>query len=100
MSLLGDIFPPEWPPQGMRKGGAPHPAPTQMVYRGVLARSFEKSTDMFRRLIYFGIGIDSRIVRAVLVRMCARASGVSPLNTPMCYASCPRRLTSNGLWTL
>ena len=84
MALLGDLFPAEWPPHGIKRTGQPHPAPPDVSFRSMLARSFEKSTDLWRRLIYFGLETDSRIIRAILVRMCARAAGAPTKRSPPC----------------
>lgn len=75
-SLLGDMFPPEWPaPGGARRAGRPHPKPSAMPRRAALARSFEASTAAFQRLLAAAAASESRVFRAALVRLCARASG-------------------------
>lgn len=77
LSLLGDLFLGEWPPPGSaRTRGVPHPPPSAMRRRAALARSFENSTGVFRGLIASGIAAESRIARALLVRLCARAAGL------------------------
>jgi len=43
--------------------------------RAGLARSFETCTAQFRRLLAAAVGSESRVLRAALVRLCARAGG-------------------------
>ncbi|KAK9829627.1 hypothetical protein WJX72_006957 [[Myrmecia] bisecta] len=75
LCLLGDLFPGEWPPAGSARRGQ-HPPPSHMRYRAALARSFEPSAARFRRMISAAAASDSRIFRAALVRLCARAAGL------------------------
>ena len=75
-SLLGDLFPGEWPPSGSsRRVGGSHPPPSHMAYRRAIATSFEASATAFRQLVVTAAASHSRIFRALLVRLCARASG-------------------------
>ena len=80
-SLLGDLFPAAWPPSGAaRPGQGSHAPPAHMRYRAALAKSFEPMTqEALRTLMACAAASDSLIFRAALVRLCARASGTSPL---------------------
>ena len=76
--LLGDLFPSEWPPQGnAARMGMSHPPPSQMGYRRAIADKFESSAAVFKRMVEFGASSSSRLLRAILVRLCAKASGES-----------------------
>lgn len=81
--LLGDMFPAEWPAPGQApRPGKPHPPPSAMPRRAALARSFESSTGAIQRLLAAAVASESRIFRAALVRLCARASGGPSHFTP------------------
>lgn len=71
--LLGDLCPSEWPPPGRR---AEQPPPPQRAYRKALAKSIEPCGVPFRRLIASAITSESRLLRAGVVRVCARAAGL------------------------
>ncbi len=73
--VISDIFPSEWPPVQVRKG-VPHPLPTHMAYRAALARGLEPVTHGFRDMVNIAVASDSRMFRAALVRLAARASGL------------------------
>ncbi len=78
-NLLGDLFPAAWPPSGAaRPGQGSHAPPAHMRYRAALAKSFEPLTqEALRTLMACAAASDSLIFRAALVRLCARASGIS-----------------------
>jgi hypothetical protein len=75
--LLADLFPAEWPPAGaVRRGSGCHLPPAHMRYRAGLARSFEPSAAALRHLLATAAASESILLRAALVRLCARASGL------------------------
>lgn len=75
--LLADLFPTEWPPAGaVRRGSGCHLPPAHMRYRAALARSFEPSAGALRHLLATAVASESVLLRAALVRLCARASGL------------------------
>lgn len=80
INVISDILPSEWPPVQTRKG-VPHPPPTHMLYRAALARALEPVKEGFKDMLHVAVGSDSRMFRAALVRLVARAAGkaVNPL---------------------
>ena len=79
--VISDILPSEWPPVQTRKG-VPHPPPTHMLYRAALARALEPVKEGFKDMLNVAVGSDSRMFRAALVRLVARAAG--ELQPPLC----------------
>ncbi|KAL0034398.1 hypothetical protein WJX79_000220 [Trebouxia sp. C0005] len=73
--VIGDILPSEWPPVQVRKG-VPHPPPTHREYRVALANALMPLKQDFRDMVTTAVASDSRIFRAALVRLVARASGL------------------------
>ena len=92
---LGDVCPGEWPPMGSSQriaklaaqqheaaGGAAEKEikgfgpPSDMVLRGGIAQCFTDHMDALKRVVVFGVGSESRLVRGALVRLCAKASGL------------------------
>lgn len=74
INVISDILPSEWPPVQTRKG-VPHPPPTHMLYRAALARALEPVKEGFKDMLHVAVGSDSRMFRAALVRLVARAAG-------------------------
>lgn len=74
LCLLGDLFPAEWPPPQARRG-APHPPPTHRPYRIALCNALEPVLASFKSAVAMAVQSESRVMRAVLVRLCARAAG-------------------------
>lgn len=83
INVISDILPSEWPPVQTRKG-VPHPPPTHMLYRAALARALEPVKEGFKDMLNVAVGSDSRMFRAALVRLVARAAG--DLSTPCASA--------------
>ena len=83
LCLLGDLFPAEWPPPQARRG-APHPPPTHRPYRIALCNALEPVLGSFKSAVAMAVQSESRVMRAVLVRLCARAAGgfCLPSNVP------------------
>lgn len=75
LCLLGDLFPAEWPPPQARRG-APHPPPTHRPYRIALCNALEPVLASFKSAVAMAVQSESRVMRAVLVRLCARAAGL------------------------
>ncbi|PRW45038.1 G-patch domain-containing [Chlorella sorokiniana] len=71
--LLGDLFPPEWPAVGRKVTQAP---PSDRRYRAALATAIEPCGASFRRLIAAALTSESRLLRAAVVRVLARAAGL------------------------
>lgn len=84
INVISDILPSEWPPVQTRKG-VPHPPPTHMLYRAALARALEPVKEGFKDMLHVAVGSDSRMFRAALVRLVARAAG--KLSTPWAAAA-------------
>lgn len=83
MCLLGDLLPPEWPPQqaataaGQKDGTSGLPAPEMPARRSALAVALEEVQVQLRRLVGFAAGSESRMMRCAAVRVCSRAAGLS-----------------------
>ncbi|KAL0053110.1 hypothetical protein WJX82_000994 [Trebouxia sp. C0006] len=73
--VISDILPSEWPPVQVRKG-VPHPPPTHREYRVALANGLIPLKQDFRDMVTTAVASDSRMFRAALVRLVARASGL------------------------
>lgn len=82
--VISDILPSEWPPVQVRKG-VPHPPPTHREYRVALANGLIPLKQDFRDMVTTAVASDSRMFRAALVRLVARASG---LQAPTCNCMC------------
>lgn len=72
--VISDILPSEWPPVQTRKG-VPHPPPTLKAYRVALAHGLEPVKEGFKDMLNVAVASDSRMFRAALVRLVARAAG-------------------------
>ncbi|KAL3150414.1 hypothetical protein ABBQ32_000252 [Trebouxia sp. C0010 RCD-2024] len=73
--VISDILPSEWPPVQTRKG-VPHPPPTLKAYRVALAHGLEPVKEGFKDMLNVAVASDSRMFRAALVRLVARAAGL------------------------
>jgi hypothetical protein len=83
--MISDILPSEWPPVQVRKG-VPHPPPTHREYRVALANGLIPLKQDFRDMVTTAVASDSRMFRAALVRLMARASGLqAPTQDCMCH---------------
>jgi len=83
--VISDILPSEWPPVQVRKG-VPHPPPTHREYRVALANGLIPLKQDFRDMVTTAVASDSRMFRAALVRLMARASGLqAPTQDCMCH---------------
>ena len=58
-----------------------------MAYRAALARGLEPVKHGFRDMVNIAVASDSRMFRAALVRLAARASGLQPSVTFRCCLS-------------
>ncbi|GIL89178.1 hypothetical protein Vretifemale_16983, partial [Volvox reticuliferus] len=78
ISLLGDLFPREWPPPPTpgQPQSAALPPPTNMSKRSLLASALETVSGQFLRLLSFGYNSESRLVRCATVRMVVKAAGL------------------------
>lgn len=94
--VISDILPSEWPPVQTRKG-VPHPPPTHMSYRAALAHGLEPVKDGFKDMLNVAVASDSRMFRAALVRLVARAAGTLHLSLWL-PSPCQSRLGIRRAW--
>lgn len=73
--VISDLLPSEWPPVQVRKG-VPHPPPTHREYRVALAHGLIPLKQDFLNMVATAVASDSRMFRAALVRLVARAAGL------------------------
>ncbi|KXZ41982.1 hypothetical protein GPECTOR_230g517 [Gonium pectorale] len=77
LSLLGDMFPREWPPPpAPGQQSAAFPPPSNVARRSALASALETVSDQFLRLLSFGYNSESRLLRCATVRMAVKAAGL------------------------
>ena len=76
--VISDLLPSEWPPVQVRKG-VPHPPPTHREYRVALAHGLIPLKQDFLNMVATAVASDSRMFRAALVRLVARAAGLQTL---------------------
>ncbi len=95
--VISDILPSEWPPVQVRKG-VPHPPPTHIKYKKALANGLIPLKQDFRDMVTTAVASDSRMFRAALVRLVARASGLQALAQDcMCHLMLPIQSTNHSV---
>ena len=77
--VISDLLPSEWPPVQVRKG-VPHPLPTHKEYRVALVKGLVPLMQDFLNMVATAVASDSRMFRAALVRLVARAAGLQTLH--------------------
>lgn len=118
--VLGDLLPPEWPPQQVPgaaaaasagaagKGGAggggggdsgavdAPPPPPLPLRRAALLPQLVEAESALRRLLSFAAGCESRLVRCAVVRLSAKAAGLGPAMGTFCAQPLVEPLTVGG----
>jgi hypothetical protein len=119
LCVLGDLLPPEWPPQGPLAGSGASksgsgagagggaagptpqlPAPAAPRRRAALLEGLTACEAQLRRLLAFSAVCEARAVRHEAVRVVARAAGLGPAMPTFCVQPLLEPLTVRGCATL
>ncbi len=112
MCLLGDLMPPEWPPQGPAALVTPAPAaggkpssgaqpmlaaPAAPARRAALLGALTSCEAQLRRLLAFGAVCEARPMRHATLRLVAAAAGLGPRMPSFCVQPLLEPLTVSAL---